>query len=406
MADVRPFCALRPRNDLAREVIAPPYDVMTDAEARAEARAPRSFVHVTRSEVDLVAGTDPHSGEAYRKARENLDAFVADATLTLDSQPSYYLYGQVMGNHCQAGLLAACSIAEYDAGLIRKHEFTRPDKEDDRTVHMEALDAQVGLVFLAYRNTRGLQTLLATVLEQEPAWRVRTEDEVEHALWVVPPELTEPIRLAFEQVPTLYIADGHHRSAAAARVHAHRKDPASAYFLAGLFPDDALQVMAYNRVVHDLNGLSLDEFLGRVREHFSVEPSPSAAPDRRGVITLLVGGQWLALRPLPGLVDPKDPVASLDVSILQDHLLQPILGIDDPRRSKRIDFVGGIRGAAALERAVADGAAVAFHLFPTGLDQLFAVADKGEVMPPKSTWFEPKLREGVAVRLLREGTVD
>lgn len=401
MAEVRPFRAVRPRDTDAFAVIAPPYDVLSEAQARDIAVERRSFVRVTRSEVDLPEGSDPHSDAAYRKARENLDAFLESGLLVQDDAPTYLFYGQVMGTHRQVGVLAACSVAEYDRGDIAKHEFTRPDKEDDRTHHMEVLDAQVGLVFLAYRPTAALDRLTLEVTAGEPLWRVTTDDGVEHALWKAPPDRVDAIRRAFAEVPRLYIADGHHRSAAASRVHANRRDDASAYFLAGLFPSDRLLVMAYNRVVHDLNGLDLPAFMARVAEAFDVTPGVSDTPRARGEIRMFAGGAWHGLTLKPERVRP-DPVGVLDVSALQDHLLGPILGIDDPRRSTRITFVGGIHGPKALERQVAaTPGSVAFHLFPTGLDQLFEVADAGEVMPPKSTWFEPKLREGVVSRLLR-----
>lgn len=400
MADVRPFRAVRPRDADAHAVIAPPYDVLTEAQARAIAAERRSFVRITRSEVDLPEGSDPHAEDAYRKARENLDAFLASGLLVLDDAPSYLFYGQTMGAHRQIGVLAACSVDEYDRGDIAKHEFTRPDKEDDRTHHMEVLDAQVGLVFLAYRPTDALDALTAEITAGEPLWRVTTEDGVEHVLWKAPAARTDAIRSAFADVPRLYIADGHHRSAAASRVHANRRDEPSAHFLAGLFPSDRLLVMAYNRVVHDLNGLGEGDFLEAVREAFDVQKGASDTPTARGDVRMFLGGSWyrLTLRPEHARTDP---VGALDVSALQDHLLGPILGIDDPRRSTRITFVGGIHGPAELARQVDAGAAVAFHLFPTGLDQLFDVADAGEVMPPKSTWFEPKLREGVVSKLLR-----
>jgi uncharacterized protein (DUF1015 family) len=401
MADVRPFRALRPRDELAGAVIAPPYDVLTEAEARALAADPRNFVRVTRSEVDLPQGADPHSAEAYAQARANLDALRAQGVLVQDDAPTYYLYGQRMGEHRQLGVLAACSVAEYDAGLIRKHEHTRPDKEDDRTHHMEVLDAQVGLVFLACAPHAALSARLHTLSLAAPAWRVRTEDGVEHTLWPVPLAEVEPLRALFAELPCLYVADGHHRSAAASRVHARRGDDASATFVAGIFPADQLQVMAYNRVVLDLNGHDRASFLAEVASRFEITAG-SPVPNARQRFSMYLDGAWSTLTPKPGLFDEADPVARLDVSILQDHLLGPILGIDDPRRSERISFVGGIRGHAALSAAVDGGAAVAFHLFPTGLDQLFDVADAGEVMPPKSTWFEPKLREGVVVRLLSE----
>lgn len=400
MANVRPFSALRPRDDLAVQVIAPPYDVLSEEEARAIARNRQSFVRITRSEVDLPVGSDSHSQLAYDKARENLDAFEAEGVMVRDEEPTYYFYGQVMGEHRQVGVIAACSVDEYDAGTIAKHEYTRPDKEDDRTHHMEVLDAQVGLVFLTYRASDRLAALTAEGTAGEPAWRVTTEDGVEHALWPASQKLVEPLRAAFSELETLYIADGHHRSAAASRVHANRQAERSSSFLAGLFPDDALFVMAYNRVVDDLNGRTPEAFMAEVRRAFSVEETDAPIPEARGSFTMYLQGQWWLCMPNEGLVDLNDPVARLDVAVLQDHLLEPILGIADPRRSNRIRFVGGIRGHEALSKAVDGGAAVAFHMVPTGLDQLFEVADAGEVMPPKSTWFEPKLREGVAVRSL------
>ncbi|MEQ1506647.1 MAG: DUF1015 family protein [Myxococcota bacterium] len=399
MASVRPFRALRPRDDLARQVIAPPYDVLTEVEARAIARERNSFVRVTRSEVDLPPGTDPHAEVAYTTARANLDAFVAAGVLVEDREPTYYFYGQVMGSHEQVGILAGCSVDEYDDGRIAKHEFTRPDKEDDRTHHMDVLDAQVGLVFLAYRPTAELDRLTTEVTRGRPAWEVTTEDGVIHRLWVAPASAIEPIRAAFAQVPRLYIADGHHRSAAASRIHAQRRSASSAEFLAGLYPSDRLQVLAYNRVVHDLNGLDPAAFRTRLAAAYELVDDGASRPARRGEIAMYLDGRWTRLVARPA-VRSSDPVAGLDVSILQDHVLGPILGIDDPRRSERITFVGGIRGEGALKSAVDGGRAVAFHLFPTSLDELFAVADAGMVMPPKSTWFEPKLREGVVVRRL------
>ncbi len=396
MADVRPFRALRPREDLASDIIAPPYDVLDEDEARAIAVNPHSFLHVTRSEVDLAPGTDAHSQVAYERARQNLDRFEAQGLLTLDDAETYYLYGQKMGDHVQVGVLAACSVKEYDDGLIAKHEFTRPDKEDDRTHHMDVLDAQVGLVFLSYRSQEPLDGLLDELSQAEPAWKVTTTDDVEHTFWVVPADRVDALRDAFAQVPKLYVADGHHRSAAASRIHAQRKDEASASFLAGIFPSDRLQVMAYNRVVHDLNGHDVDAFLAGVRASFDVSDGPSV-PTKRGEFSMVLDGRWYRL--VPKHV-PSDPVGRLDASVLQEQLLKPLLAIEDPRRSKRITFVGGIHGPARVEALTAKHGGVGFHLFPTGLDQLFDVADAGEVMPPKSTWFEPKLRGGVAVRKL------
>jgi len=397
MADVRPFRALRPRDDLAEQVIAPPYDVLSEDEARAIAEERRSFVRITRSEVDLPRGADAHSDAAYAKARENLLEFIDQGWLHRDDQPSYYLYGQTMGDHRQVGVLAAASVEEYDEGRIARHEFTRPDKEDDRTHHMDVIDAQVGLVFLTYRNIPALAFQLKILANREPAWKVTTPDGVEHALWVVEPDWTERMREAFAEVPKLYIADGHHRSAAASRIHAARGDDASAYFLAGLFPHDSLLVMAYNRVVHDLNGRSAADLLAAIGERFEVQADGPDAPAERGRFAMWLDGTWYSL--LPKEV-PDDPVGRLDVSVLQEQLLGPLLGIDDPRRSERITFVGGIHGSQRVQEEAAAHGGVGFVLYPTALDELFAVADAGEVMPPKSTWFEPKLREGVVVREL------
>ena len=402
MADVRPFRALRPVNALADQVIAPPYDVLTDSEARSLASNPISFVRVTRSEVDLPKGIDPHGEETYQQARKNLDLFRTQGTLMQDERPTYYFYGQVMGEHRQVGVLAAASVEEYDRGAIKKHEYTRPDKEDDRTHHMDVLNAQVGLVFLAYPAQEQLAQLTKRVIASEPQWRVTTADGVEHALWPAPPDTVEPIRAAFGEISSLYIADGHHRSAAASRIHQQRASAHSAYFLAGLFPDDQLQVMAYNRVVLDLNGETEASFRKLLAEKFVVSETDNPVPASRGAIHMYLGGRWYHMEARPDVVQMDDPVASLDVAVLQDHVLEPLLGIKDPRRSTRIRFLGGIRGHQALSAAVDEGAGVAFHLYPTGLDQLFQVADAGQVMPPKSTWFEPKLREGVVIRSLDE----
>jgi len=405
MADVQPFRAVRPRDDLAGQVIAPPYDTMSDDEARAIAMNPRSFVHVTRPEVDLPRGTDAHSPDAWARGRDNLRALINSDALILDEEPAYYLYRLRMGDHIQTGFLAACSVDEYKRGRIKKHEFTRLDKEEDRTHHMETLSAQVGLVFLAYRPSAQLSAIADDITSQPPRWRTTTSDGVEHALWRAHTVDTPHIKAAFATLKSLYIADGHHRSAAAARVHASRGDDDSATFLAGLFPEDQLYVMAYNRVVLDLNGHTPEGLMAAISESFEISDSAGPRPPYRGAFTMYLSGKWHLLEPHDGLFDARDPVASLDVAVLQDHVLQPLLGIDDPRTSERIQFVGGIRGPEPLVSAVRSGrGAVAFYLFPTGLDQLFTVADAGQVMPPKSTWFEPKLREGVVSRLLAEPT--
>ena len=403
MADVRPFRALRPRDALAARVIAPPYDVLTPAEASALAADALNFVHVTRSEVDLPPGTSAHSATAYARARANLDA-LREQALQRDPTATFYLYRLRAADHVQVGFLAACSVEEYANGKIRRHEHTRPDKEEDRMLHMESLEAQVGPVFLAYRGTSELDALAASIANTRPAWQVATDDGVEHTLWMVPDDQVSNVHAAFQAVPALYIADGHHRSAAAERVDALGRYPGSDFFLAGIYPADQLRILAYNRVVRDLNGHSLEEFLTRVDASFDRRPAPQSAPTRPGTFTMFLGEGWFELAPRGSVPIGPDPVSQLDVSVLQDHLLGPILGIDDPRRSARIEFIGGIRGPEALERAVHEGAGVAFHLYPTPLEQLFAVTDAGEVMPPKSTWFEPKLREGVAIRVLDEAT--
>ncbi len=413
MSDVRPFRALRPRDDLAGEIIAPPYDVLTEDEARTLAKNRKSFVRITRSEVDLPAGADPHSDEAYRKAKENLDRFVADGWLQLDEDETYYLYAQTMGDHHQVCVLGGASVEEYDDGRIAKHEFTRPDKEDDRTHHMDVLDAQVGLVFLAYVPTPALKALMDEGQREPAAWRVRTEDGVVHELRPQPAAAVARWRAAFAEVPRLYVCDGHHRSAAASRIHRLRHPtseaaglgaapPLTAHFLVGMFPSDHLKILPYNRHVKDLHGLTPDGLLGAVQAiGWGVAAGGPPAPSARGQVSMYLAGTWYTLTPGASLRS-ADPVKGLDASVLQDHLLAPVLGIDDPRRSKRIDFVGGIRGPEALVAAVDQHGGVAFSMYATGLDQLFAVADAGQVMPPKSTWFEPKLREGVVIRPLSE----
>lgn len=405
MARIEPFRAVRACDDLAQEVIAPPYDVVSEEEARALTQdKPHSFLHVTRSEVDLAPGTDAHSPEAYQMARANLERFLDQGWLQRDDRPGFYLYRQIWQGREQAGLMAAASVQEYDQGKIRKHELTRPDKEQDRVDHMEALSAQVGLVFLAYRDEQeAVKQAMARARALEPAWQVTTEDGVEHALTpILDPALVQALQEAFAQVETLYIADGHHRSAAASRVcAAHQGVGGSHTFLAGLFPDSELRVLAYNRLVHDLHGHSPEALLEAISQKFEVSPTDQPQPEARGVWTFYLEGQWYRMTARAGVV-PADPVGRLDVSVLQNNVLEPLLGIQDPRRDTRISFVGGIRGHQALSGAVDQGkAAIAFHLYPTGMDQLFDVADAGELMPPKSTWFEPKLRGGVVARLLQ-----
>jgi uncharacterized protein (DUF1015 family) len=407
MADIRPFRGLRPRNDLAARIIAPPYDVLSVDEAKAIAGPnPQSFLHVTRPEVDLGEGVDAHGPTAHAKARENLDEFQAQGWILQDEEPCFYLYRQTWKGRTQTGLMAACSVAEYDNGGIKRHELTRPDKEQDRVDNMESLDAQPGLVFLAYRdNSEAIREAMKLASALPTAWTVTTDDAVEHTLTVVDnPAIVEQLKTAFADHPNLYVADGHHRSAAASRVCAARQGSGtSAWFLAGLFPDSELEVLAYNRVVRDLNGHTPDEFMKALSEHFIVSPTSTSRPVRRGRWTMYTAGQWFELGARAGVVPGDDPVGCLDVAVLQDRVLGPILGIDNPRTDQRIAFVGGIRGHKALSKRVDRGdAMVAFHMYPTGMDQLFAVADADKLMPPKSTWFEPKLRGGVVLHRIIE----
>jgi uncharacterized protein (DUF1015 family) len=401
MSDVRPFPGVRARNDLAGRIIAPPYDVVSEAEARAlVADNPFSFLHVTRPEVDLPVGDDAHGAAAYEMARTNLNAWLERGWMVADDAPCFYLYRQTWRGRTQTGLMAACSVAEYDNGTIKKHELTRPDKEQDRVDHVSTTDAQTGLVFLAFRDVYpAVRAALAAARQLPEAWSVTTDDGVEHGLTPISdPALIASIQTAFAAVPALYVADGHHRSAAASRVAAARQNAGqSGRFLAGVFPDSELEILAYNRLVLDLNGYDVPGLLSAIAVHFELSEGVQPVPQRRGELTMYVDGRWIGLRPRAGVV-PADPVGGLDVSVLQDRVLAPLLGIQNPRTDVRIQFVGGIRGAGALQAAVDSGeAAIAFHLYPTGLDQLFAVADADALMPPKSTWFEPKLRGGVLV---------
>ena len=399
MATIKPFPALLPDPARAADICELPYDVMSAAEARqmAEGR-PDSFLHVSRPEIDLPEGTDPTDPSVYAKARENLDRLIAGAALRRDEQAHYYLYRQIMGEHRQLGLVAVTSCAEYDANTIRKHEFTRPEKEDDRVAHLELLDAQTGPVFLTYPADAALDGLFGRITGGEPDTDFTALDGVRHTSWTVASkEDTEFIESRFDSIPNLYIADGHHRSAAASRV-AKRRDGGggSGLFLSVLIPHDQVQILAYNRAVRDLNGHSADEFLAALGQAFDIEDSGQAKPGGKHEICLYLGGRWRTLRPKAGSIDPDDPIKQLDVSILQDQALAPLLGIDDPRTSKRIAFVGGIRGTGELEKLVDSGVfACAFSLSPTSIGDLMRIADGGGIMPPKSTWFEPKLRDGM-----------
>lgn len=411
MSLIKPFPALRPASSRAQEVIAPPYDVLNTAEARVLAAGrPWSFLHISKPEIDLPSGTDPYAPQVYAKAAENLQKMLAAGVLQQDDQDCYYAYRIVMGEHTQTGLVAAASVADYDTNRIRKHEFTRPDKEDDRVRQVEALSAQTGPVLLAYPAAPGVDAILKTASGNAPDADAVSESGVRHTLWAIrdAASMAEITRL-FDAMPAIYIADGHHRSAAASRVCAARKAANPAHdgqapynhFLTVIFPDHEMKILDYNRVITDLNGLSEADFLARVAECFSVEAvDGQARPQSPREFGLYLGGRWFRLKIRADLI-PADPVARLDVSLLQNNLIAPVLGIADPRRDKRIDFVGGIRGLDELEKRVNSGEmALAFALYPTSMADLMAVADDNQVMPPKSTWFEPKLADGMASHLI------
>jgi uncharacterized protein (DUF1015 family) len=401
MAILRPFRALRPTPENAIRVASPPYDVIDTAEARALAKGNAdSFLRVSRPEIDLPEGTDEHDARVYEQGKRNLDELVARGVLREESSPRFYVYAQRMGAHRQTGLVACASVEEYVKDVIKKHEKTRPDKEDDRTRHIDALSAHDEPVFLTYLARKEIDAEVEAVKKAAPTYDLTTPDGVEHELWIVSPEAGARIEAAFRAVPALYVADGHHRSAAAARVHAQRVGKPGEHdaFLAVVFPHDQMQILPYNRVVRDARGRSPDALLAALRERMDVQPADRPAPDAPLSFGVYCAGRWWRARVRPGSYDANDPVAALDCSIAQDQILAPIFGIADPRRDTNVDFVGGIRGAKELERRVAEeGWSMALHLFPTRIEQLIAVSDAGLLMPPKSTWFEPKLRSGLFV---------
>ena len=406
MAVIRPFNALRPAAECAPQTASVPYDVVNTEEARALASGnPLSFLHVSRPEIDLPEGTPIYSDEVYAKAVKNFDTLKKDCPLEQDGEASLYLYRLIMGNHQQIGVVACCSVDEYDSDVIRKHERTRRDKEDDRTRHMLILRAQTGPVLLTYRAQPDIDSLVSEALHQnQRLYDFVANDGIRHTIWRVPN--AGPFVEAFAAVPNLYIADGHHRAASASRARAQLKEHGFSFigteeynFLqCVLFPDKQLQILPYNRIVRDLNWMSAADFLSRVREAFTVTDNAKPSPETRGRWSMYLDGRWYGLSLPDGASPPEGVVESLDVSILQNRLLDPILGIKDVRTDKRIDFVGGIRGTEELEKLVRDGkAAVAFSLFATTIDDLLKVSDAGEIMPPKSTWFEPKLRDGLLI---------
>jgi uncharacterized protein (DUF1015 family) len=407
MATVRPFRALRPTAANVAKIAEVPYDVVNVDEARGLGVGnPLSFIHVSRAEIDLPEGTDAYSDAVYAKARESFERLRTVAPLVVEPEPAVYFYRLRMGNHAQTGLAACYSIDEYEADLIKKHERTRRDKEDDRTRHISALRAQTGPVFLTYRASRAVDEVANRVTADQPLFDFQAPDGVRHTVWKVTGDELARVISGFAELPCLYIADGHHRAASAARTRKALAEQGIAsaeadWMLAVAFPDNQVQILPYNRVVKDLAGLAPEAFLADVGSRFALEQG-SASPARKGEVAMYLGGRWHTI--VLGRRGPSgqgDLIGSLDVSLLQEHLLAPVLKVADPRSDRRIDFVGGIRGTSELEKLVDQGkAAVAFSMFPVGVDDLMRIADAGGIMPPKSTWFEPKLRDGLLTHLI------
>lgn len=409
MVTIAPFMALRPTAELAKQVASRPYDVLNSKEAKAEAAGNNvSFLHITKSEIDLPESIDVHAQEVYEKAKENLDAFISRKVLFRERKPCYYIYELIMNGKSQTGLVCGSSVNDYENGLIKKHEFTRPEKELDRINHIKISGAQTGNVFLAYRNVAEIDSVINTWKTKSPVYDFTAEDGIQHTIWIVNDDDTiQKISTLFmEKVPCTYIADGHHRAASAAKVRAALGNEATAnadIFLTTLFPSDQLHIMDYNRVVTDLNGLSEEDFLTAIAGNFSVEKVGQAfSPANLHEIGMYLNKQWYRLKANENSYT-EDPIGVLDISILQNTILGPVLNIVDQRTDKRIDFVGGIRGLSGLEKRVNSGEmAVAFSLHPVTIQQLFDIADSGNVMPPKSTWFEPKLRDGLLTHLIAD----
>jgi len=405
MATLTPFAALRPKPELAAQICELPYDVMSSDEAQAVAAGnPLSFLHVSKPEIDLPRGTDLYAPAVYAKGRENFQRLIAQDALQPDGQPGFYLYRQIMGAHAQIGLVAAASCEEYQRNLIKKHELTRPDKEDDRVRHIEALNSQTGPVFLTYRAVAEFDAFVAKKIAGPPAVDFTAQDGVRHTSWTLSSaDEIKFVESQFARIPFLYIADGHHRSAAAARVFQSRHGAGhSGQFLAVIFPHNQMQILPYNRVLKDLNGHSPEQLLQRLGEVFTLQPAggPPALQGKHE-FGFYFQNQWRTLRVKPQFTTTQDPIESLDVTLLQKHVLAPVFGIDDPRTSKRINFVGGIRGTGELEKLVNRGEyACAFSMFPTSIEDLMSIADAGGIMPPKSTWFEPKLRDAMFCHLI------
>jgi uncharacterized protein (DUF1015 family) len=402
---ISPFRALRPAPGRADEILAPPYDVLSSAEARERAKGkPWSFLHISKPEIDLDSGVDPYDASVYAKAAENLGRMIASGVVIRDAKPCYYVYRLTWRDRQQTGLAAAASIADYESNRIRKHELTTPVKEDDRVRQIEAVNAQTGPVMIAYPTAPHIDAMLANATTKKPDVDVTADDGVRHEMWVIgDDERIAQLTGAFDALPAIYIADGHHRSAAASRVAKARGAAGShRHFLAVIFPHHQMTILDYNRLIKDLNGRSADQLLAELRKNFSVEASAQAVrPAASGEFGMYLAGRWYRLTIRPELIPGNDPIGRLPITLLTKHVIEPLFGIADQRKDKRIDFVGGGRGLAELERRVSSGEmAAAFALYPTQMDDLMAVADAGGIMPPKSTWFEPKLADGLVNHVL------
>ena len=401
---IQPFRALRPVPERAAEVLAPPYDVLSSAEARDRAKGkPFSFLHISKPEIDLDPAVSPYDASVYAKAADNLKRMQAAGVLVRDTAPCYYVYRLTWRGHAQTGIACVASLADYATNRIRKHELTTPVKEDDRVRQIEAVNAQTGPVMIGYPNAPAIDALLAKAAAGKPTVDVTADDGVRHQLWVIGDRAAiDAITKAFDALPAIYIADGHHRSAAAARVAAGRKGSGShSYFLSVVFPEREMTILDYNRVVKDLNGRSAEQFLDELRESFTVAASDKPVrPGASNEYGMYLAGRWHRLTLRPDLI-PNDPIGRLPITLLTRNAIEPLLGIKDPRTDKRIDFIGGARGLEGLEARVNSGEmAVAFALYPTQMNDLMAVADEGGIMPPKSTWFEPKLADGMVNHVL------
>jgi uncharacterized protein (DUF1015 family) len=413
MARIEPFKGIRPKKELANKVASPPYDVLNSQEAKEiTAKNELSFLRIIKPEVDLPDGTDLYSDQVYAQAKENFEKFIKDGILIQDEKKSFYLYRQIWRNHEQVGLVAGASARDYQDDIIKKHEFTRPEKERDRMRHIEALDANTGPVFLTFKQNGAVSALFAQAMKKEPEFDFETGKGVRHIFYVIDDEgLIAKIKAEFAKIDYLYVADGHHRSAAGTNIKIKREkenknhtgDEEYNFFLSVIFPHNQMKILPYNRIVKDIKGMCKAEFFLKISEMFTYEETELKAPEKRLEFCMYIDGKWYLLKAKDGSFNARNPVESLDAAILQNNLLGPVLGIADPRTDTRIDFVGGIRGADELERLVDTGAyKVAFSLFPTTIEQLFSVADSGNVMPPKSTWFEPKLESGLVTHSLKD----